>query len=87
MPENSTDVFKYWAVRQVEDVTALAQDADVPYRWTEAVCAGLAAKLARKKAPALVLELKLEAQEAFSLASGDERERATLRIRPTQVVI
>ena len=86
VPDNSTDTIYYWRMTQVEDVTALSEDVDAPYRWTEALCAGLAAKIARKKKPELVADLKIEALEAFDAASGDERERATLRIIPQTVL-
>ena len=86
-PENSTDVVEYWRVVQLDDATALAQDTDAPYRWTEAMCAGLAAKLAQKKAPQLYNALYASSEVSFGYASTDERERATLRIIPTAVVI
>jgi len=38
----------YWAIRQLEDVTASNQDADIPYRWNECICAGLASKMSLK---------------------------------------
>jgi len=87
VPDNSTDVFYYWRMAQADDVDALAQDTSAPYRWTEALCAGLAARLARKKNPALVADLTLEASAAFTDAADDEGERASLKIVPAAVVI
>ena len=55
---------------------------DVPYRWTEALCSGLAAKLAVKKRPELLTVLAPLADKAFENASTDERERVSLRINP-----
>ena len=81
-PENSTDTLVYWQMKQIEDVTLSNQDADVPYRWTEALCSGLAAKLAVKKRPELLTVLAPLADKAFENASTDERERASLRINP-----
>tara|TARA_R110000803_G_scaffold36204_2_gene77845 strand:- start:255 stop:917 length:663 start_codon:yes stop_codon:yes gene_type:complete len=86
VPENSTDQIVYWRVVQVEDITAANQDADVPYRWTEALCAGLAYRLSVKKKPERTADLKIMAEEAFSYAASDERERATLRITPASVI-
>ena len=81
-PDNSTDQLIYWQMKQLEDVTLANQDADVPYRWTEALCSGLAAKLAVKKRPELKPVLTPLAAEAFEQAATDERERASLRINP-----
>ena len=74
--------YKEWQMKQIEDVTLSNQDADVPYRWTEALCSGLAAKLAVKKRPELLTVLAPLADKAFENASTDERERASLRINP-----
>ena len=86
VPENSTDTIVYWAVSQNEDITASYQDTDVPYRWTEAMCAGLASKLALKlpNVPPQRLQILLtQAESAFQFASDEEGEKAALRIIPT----
>tara|TARA_R100001594_G_scaffold16070_2_gene33392 strand:- start:7906 stop:8571 length:666 start_codon:yes stop_codon:yes gene_type:complete len=85
-PENSTDVIEYWRVVQPDDITLLAQDTDTPYRWSEAMCAGLATKLAQKKNPERYAALYTASEASFNLAAGDERERASLRIIPTSVI-
>ena len=69
-------------MKQMEDITTASENADVPYRWTEALCAGLAAKLALKKNPQLLTILEPLADKAFDHASTDEREKASLRINP-----
>tara|TARA_R110000824_G_scaffold375959_1_gene567001 strand:- start:211 stop:864 length:654 start_codon:yes stop_codon:yes gene_type:complete len=81
-PENSTDVLRFWQMKQMEDITTAGEDADIPYRWTEALCAGLAAKLALKKKPEMLQVLEPLADKAFDHASTDEREKASLRIVP-----
>lgn len=86
VPENSTDQIVYWQLKQLQDVSTANEDPDVPYRWLEAMCAGLAAKLAVKKAPDRLAMLKVEAQEAFDLAADDENERASLKITPASVL-
>lgn len=83
VPENSTDTFEYWALRQMEDITASGQDADVPYRWTEAMCAGLASKLYMKRKDmdsnrAAIMDAKAEDQ--FKKAEMEERDKADLQI-------
>jgi len=44
-PENSTDSIVYNYVRRLQDVDALVQTPDIPYRWFDAMAAGLAARL------------------------------------------
>ncbi len=89
VPENSTDIIVYWALMQVEDVTSSNEDADIPYRWTDAMCAGLALRI-YTKIPTLdsirLAELKQQALDAFDHAATDEGERATLRIIPTSAI-
>jgi|TARA_R110000824_G_scaffold105631_2_gene249996 hypothetical protein len=81
-PENSTDQLIYWRMQQIEDISLSNSTADVPVRWTEALCAGLAAKLAVKKNKALLTILQPLATEAFKNAGDDEREKASLKIVP-----
>lgn len=81
-PENSTDQLIFWRLSQIEDITSSAEDADIPYRWTEAVCAGLAAKLALKKSPDRLAVLEGLAEKAFDFAADDEREKTSLIVRP-----
>jgi|TARA_Y100000310_G_scaffold310480_1_gene355778 hypothetical protein len=85
VPENSTDAFVYWQLKQIEDVTASNQDADVPYRWTEAMVSGLAVRLCTKQKTIDVNRLtvlKEQEIEAFRDASDDEGEKSNLRIIP-----
>ena len=69
-------------MQQIEDISLSNSTADVPVRWTEALCAGLAAKLAVKKNKALLTILQPLATEAFKNAGDDEREKASLKIVP-----
>lgn len=85
VPENSTDTVEYWSVSQQDDITAANQDADAPYRWLEAMCAGLAGKLALKYNKPLFDLLETQAEKKFKEAGDDERERATLKIIPPSV--
>ena len=59
------------------------QDADVPYRWSDAMCAGLAAKLSIKFAPERSEALIALAERSFQFASAEEGSHANLRIKPT----
>lgn len=60
----------------------LYQNADAPNRWMEAVASGLAAMLAVKWAPDKVPMLKADADEAFTKAMMEDRERVPLSILP-----
>ena len=51
VPDSSNYTLNYWAMNQLEDVTLSNQDTDIPYRWTDCICAGLASKLSLKYAP------------------------------------
>lgn len=74
-PENSTDVLRYYRWRRIQDVTAASETLDLPYRWFEAVAAGLAAKLAVKFSPDRAAVLNGLAKERFVEAGGEDRER------------
>lgn len=76
VPENSTDVVHYARLRRLQDVTTGAETPDVPYRWYEALAAGLAAKLALKFAPDRLATLTGLAEDAFKAAKREDRERA-----------
>ena len=85
VPENSTDTVIYWGLTQLEDATASYQDTDVPYRWTEAMCSGLAARLSLKL-PGVpndrIVLLSTQAEISFKFAADEEGEKAALRIIP-----
>lgn len=81
VPENSTDVIHYWRMRQLQDAGTAAQTPDVPYRWYEALTAGLAKKLAEKYAPEREGALSNKAKARFLEASQEDRERTPTRFR------
>ena len=83
VPENSTDTFLYWNFMQMEDITSSSEDADVPYRWTAAMMAGLAFRLYEKEIEQderRYLRLQAREIETFDDASADERDKANLVI-------
>jgi hypothetical protein len=83
VPDNTSDTIRYYAIFQVEDITASYEDTDIPYRWTDAMCAGLASKLAVKFAPERAGELYTLYERAFQFASAEEGANVTLRVRPS----
>lgn len=82
VPPDNTYTLAYWRMRQLQDVSASAQGVDIPYRWYEAICAGLAAKLAVKFAPDRIGMLMPMAQQAWLDAASEDRQRTPTRIRP-----
>lgn len=74
-PENATDDFIYYRMRQLQDVGAASNNPDVPYFWQEALVSGLAAKLAEKYAPDREQGLLLKSENAFNLAYQEDRQR------------
>jgi hypothetical protein len=71
-----------YALRQPQDVSSLAQTADAPFLWSEALAAALTARLAEKYAPDRLKEKLDLAQSAWTAAYGDDRERVPLSIVP-----
>ena len=83
IPDRTTYSIIYWAVNQLEDVTASNQDADIPYRWNECICAGLASKLALKFSNDKFQILNELYERAFSFAASTDNDGVSLRIQPT----
>jgi len=50
-PENSTDVFVSYRIQRIDDVTASAQDQQIPSRFIPPMVSGLAYYMALKKNP------------------------------------
>ena len=83
VPDRDTYSMVYWAIRQLEDVTASNQDADIPYRWNECICAGLASKLSLKYANEKFQILNEMYERAFAFAAASDNDGVSLRIQPT----
>ena len=83
VPDNNNYSLVYWSINQLEDVTASNEDADIPYRWSDCICAGLASKLALKYMPDKFNILNQVYERAFEFAASTDNDGVTLRIRPT----
>jgi len=83
VPDNNNYSLVYWSINQLEDVTASNQDADIPYRWNDCICAGLASKLALKYQPDKFNLLNQVYERAFEFAASTDNDGVTLRVRPT----
>jgi|TARA_R110000824_G_scaffold75440_2_gene191494 hypothetical protein len=83
IPDVSTYSIIYWAINQLEDITASNQDADIPYRWNECICAGLASKLSLKYATDKFSILNEMYERAFTFAAASDNDGVSLRVQPT----
>lgn len=72
----------YYRLRQLQDVGAMTETMDAPTLWLEAICAGLAARLAQKWAPDRQVDLGQAAVLAYAKAAGETRERAPFTAQP-----
>jgi len=82
-PENSTDTLVYYYVQRIEDVDALVNTTDAPFRFLPCMVAGLAYYTALKKAPERVQLLKNLYEEEFQRASDEDEDRTPLKLQPS----
>jgi hypothetical protein len=85
IPDNSQPyVFVYWRMRRLDDAGTGVNTMDVPFRFYEAMVAGLAYHLALKVPDGLnrLQVLKAQYDEAWELASTEDREKAAVRFVP-----
>lgn len=80
----ATYTLTYYRMRQLQDISSATNTADIPPIFLEAVCAGLAARLAQKwvKDSALRAELREGGLAAFKSAFGQDTERVMLTLKP-----
>ena len=90
VPDNSTTyTFVYWRLRRIDDAGNGVNTMDVPFRFLGAMVAGLAYYLALKlpNGAQRVDVLKAQYDEAWDLASTEDREKAAVRFVPRQMFI
>lgn len=74
-------LFNYYACTQTEDAALTGgQTPDIPYRWIDALVAGLAHRLSRSYAPDLEQVRKQDAQEAWNIAAAQDTENVPMRL-------
>lgn len=83
VPDSNDYSLIYWSINQLEDITASNQDTDIPYRWTDCICAGLASKLALKYDAERYNLLNQVYERSFEFAASTDNDGVTMRIRPT----
>jgi hypothetical protein len=85
VPDNSQPyTFVYWRLRRIQDAGTGVNTMDMPFRFYEAMTAGLAYHLALKIPGAMdrLPILKQQYDEAWELASTEDREKASVRFVP-----
>ena len=83
-PDSSSDyILVYDRLRRIEDVDAMTNTANVPFRFFPCLTAGLAYYLALKKAPERDQMLKQLYEEEFERAASEDRDRASLSLTPS----
>ena len=90
VPDNSqTYTFVYWRLRRIQDAGDGVNTMDMPFRFYNAMVAGLSYYLAMKVPGALerLQILKQQYDEAWQLAADEDREKAAVRFVPRQQYI
>jgi hypothetical protein len=81
-------VFYYWRMRRMYDAGNGTNVVDIPFRFLNAMTAGLAFMLSIKLqdvSPDRAQALKLMYDEAWELASEEDREKAAIRFVPREM--
>ena len=89
-PDSSqTYQFVYWRMRRIDDAGGGIRTMDVPFRFLPCMVAGLAYYLALKipEGAQRLDVLKQQYDEAWQLASDEDREKAAVRFVPRQMFI
>jgi hypothetical protein len=90
VPDNSqTYTFVYWRLVRIDDAGNGVNTMDVPFRFLNCMVAGLAYYLALKIPNAVqrLDVLKAQYDEAWDLASTEDREKAAVRFVPRHMFI
>ena len=83
-PDLATDVIRFWYERPLEDFDASTDNPDFPIEWAEAICAGLAYRMAKPFGldARTTAELKEDAMMMLDSALGYDREDASIQFQP-----
>jgi len=86
---SQTYTFVYWYLRRIQDAGNGVNTMDVPFRFIPCMVAGLAYYLSMKIPNAIerMQVLKAQYDEAWDLASSEDREKAAVRFVPRQMFI
>lgn len=86
---SQTYTLVYWRLRRIQDAGNGANTEDIPFRFQNAMIAGLAYMLAMKVPGGMerLPILKTQYDEAWQLASDEDREKAPVRLVPRRQFI
>ena len=84
IPDSDNYEIRYWRIRRIQEVGSGTNKQDVPFRFIPALIAGLAYMLATKlpEGAARMSVLKSQYDEAYLLARGEDRDKASVRFVP-----
>jgi len=82
----TTYKFVSYRMQRIDDVTASAQDQEVPSRFIPCMTVGLAYQMALKRNPEKAPTLKAEYEELFFRASAEDTDRAIVQLVPRVVL-
>lgn len=86
--QNDFYTLVYWRLRRIQDAGSGAIDQDIPFRFLNAMVAGLAYYLSIKLPdvpPERIAMLKADYEQQFQFAAEEDREKASLRIVPRMI--
>lgn len=86
-PNNPGDQYQfvYWRLRRIQDAGDGINTQDIPFRFLNAMIAGLAYYLSMKLPdmdPNRAMALKADYEQQFDLAAQEDREKASIRFVP-----
>jgi len=90
VPDNSTQyILVYWRLKRIQDAGNGVNTMDMPFRFYNAMVAGLAYYMGMKIPGAIerLQTLKMQYDEAWELAAGEDREKAAVRFVPRRMFI
>jgi hypothetical protein len=90
VPDNTQQyILVYWRLRRIQDAGNGVNTMDMPFRFYNAMVAGLSYYMGMKVPGAIdrLQVLKAQYDEAWELASGEDREKAAVRFVPRRMFI
>jgi hypothetical protein len=81
-PSDMKEVIHLWVKWPIQDFDAASHDWDFPRGWGNAIKLNLAVQLAPEYGRKVSPELAANAQTAFAMAQGADRELAPIKVKP-----
>lgn len=90
VPDNTQQyILVYWRLRRIQNAGEGVNTMDMPFRFYNAMVAGLSYYMGMKIPGAIdrLQTLKMQYDEAWELAAGEDREKAAVRFVPRRMFI